>query len=164
MVHRTFRAAGAAVTLYAVPRAAQDTTSTKKDTLAPQPDTTAARKDSVVPAQPVAAPAPDSAVRPGMTADEVKARWGEPLATRTVNDWTYIFYRNRRERAVGYFDVVMLQHDQVMDAIVRSPDHVYAGVSSSPEGRVPVYTPPAHQAADSSQGAAVTGVRVKPSP
>jgi hypothetical protein len=160
--------------------ARKDSVAVAQPVAAPAPDTT--RRDTAVvtpPAAPpaadttaVAAPAqapppqppPDNAVKPGMTADEVKARWGEPLATRTVNDWTYIFYRNRRERAVGYTDVVMLQHGQVMDAIVRSPDHVYAGVSSSPEGRVPVYTPPAHQAADSSQGAAVTGVRVKPSP
>jgi hypothetical protein len=82
---------------------------------------------------------------------------------RTANDWTYLFYRNLRERHVGYYDVVMLQHGQVMDAIVRSPDHVYAGVSSSPEGRVPVFTPPQHQAADSTRGT-VTGVRIRPGP
>lgn len=193
MSHRTLCTTLAAVALLAGPLAAQDTTTTKKDTTGARPvqDTTArkdtiavirpdslARKDTTAVFQPAALPAPDTtrkdtvapaqgtpdnAVKPGMTAEEVRARWGEPVATRTVNDWTYIYYRNLRERAVGYYDVVMLQHGQVMDAIVRSPDHVYAGVSSSPEGRVPVYTPP-QQPADSSQGAAVTGVRVKPSP
>lgn len=165
-------------------RPVQDTTAARKDTIAVlRPDTTAFRKDTAAVFQPVPIPAPDTtrkdtaavqqpapeqvpdnAVKPGMTAEEVRARWGDPVATRTVNDWTYIYYRNHDERAVGYYDVVMLQHGQVMDAIVRSPDHPYAGVSSSPEGRAPEYTPPQRTAADSSQGAAVTGVRVKPSP
>jgi hypothetical protein len=156
---------------------AEDTTGARKDTVtvvqpAPPPvaqpaDTTAARKDTTAAVQPAAQPGPDSAaqanaVRPGMTEAEVRARWGEPLAVRTTNDWTYLFYANRRERRVGYEDVVFLEHGQVMDAIVRSPDHVYAGVSSSPEGRVPVFTPPQGQPADSTKGAAVTGVQVKP--
>lgn len=164
MSYRTLYAALAAVALSAGPLAAQDTTTTRKDTIAvqqPPQDTTGVRRDS---AAVLVQPVPDNSVKPGMTEAEVRSRWGDPLATRTVNDWTYLFYRNQRERAVGYYDVVMLQHGQVMDAIVRSPDHPYAGVSSSPEGRVPVFTPPLHQAADSSQGAAVTGVRVKPSP
>jgi len=169
----------ASLALLAAPLAAQDTTTTRKDTTVTQPDTTGARKDSIAVLAPAkdslaaaqqAAPAPPSpdstaaanAVRPGMTQAEVEARWGQPLATRTANDWTYMYFRNRRERRVGYEDVVLLQHGQVMDAIVRSPDHVYAGVSSSPEGRAPVFTPPQGQPADSTRGAAVTGVQVKP--
>jgi len=156
---------------------AADTTGARRDTVIivqPPVDTVAAHRDTTAAAQPAAditaahadttaaTAAPDITVRPGMTEAEVRARWGEPLATRTANDWTYLFYRNSRERRVGYEDVVFLQRGQVMDAIVRSPDHVYAGVSSSPEGRVPVFTPPQGQPADSTKGAAVTGVRVKP--
>lgn len=152
---------------------APDTTGARKDTAtvgqpAPQPaDTTAARKDTTAAPQPAAQPNADStaqanAVRPGMTEADVRARWGEPLAVRSASDWTYLFYANRRERRVGYEDVVFLEHGQVMDAIVRSPEHVYAGVSSSPEGRVPHFTPPQGQPADSSKGGAVTGVQVKP--
>ncbi len=189
MASRTWYAVLASLALLAAPLAAQDTTSAPKpapdttgarrDTVvvtppAPQPapaptpvvvDTTAVRKDTTA-AAPVAdttaTAVPDNAVRPGMTEADVRARWGDPLAVRTVNDWTYLFYDNRRERRVGFEDVVFLQHGQVMDAIVRSPDHVYAGVSSSPEGRMPVFTPPRGQPADSTKGAAVTGVQVKP--
>jgi hypothetical protein len=157
-----------------------DSTGARKDTAAivpPAADTTAAHGDTTAAVQPAAQPAadttaprpdttasqaPDNSVRPGMTEAEVRARWGAPLATRTANDWTYLFYRNAHARRAGFEDVVFLQHGQVMDAIVRSPDHVYAGVSSSPEGRVPVFTPPQGQPADSTKGAAVTGVRVKP--
>jgi hypothetical protein len=102
-------------------------------------------------------------VQPGMTEADVRARWGDPAAVRTANQWTYLFYHNGRERAVGTYDVVFLQNGQVVDAIVRGPEHVYGGQSSSPEGRVPGFTPP-QQPADASQGAVVTGVRVKPSP
>lgn len=102
-------------------------------------------------------------VQPGMTEADVRARWGDPAAVRTANQWTYLFYHNGRERAAGTYDVVFLQNGQVVDAIVRSPDHVYGGQSSSPEGRVSQFTP-AQQPADTSGGAAVTGVRVKPSP
>jgi hypothetical protein len=95
-----------------------------------------------------------------MTEAQVRAAWGDPLAERTTNDWTYMFYRNGRERRVGLEDVVFLQNGQVVDAIVRTPEHVYTGVSSSPEGRV--ITPPHGPPADSTKGAAVTGVQVKP--
>jgi len=126
-------------------------------------------QDSIAPVKhdsgAVAAAAPaaptGSPVKPGMSEADVRAAWGAPVAVRRMNDWTYLFFRNGRERQVGYYDVVMLQGGQVMDAIVRSPDHVYSGQSSSPEGRTPVYTPPAGQAADTSSGA-VTGVKVKP--
>ena len=181
MGSRTVCTVLASLALLAAPLAAQDTTTTRRDTTGAQPaqDTTGPRKDSIavlapakdtlaaaLPAAP-APPSPDSAaaanaVRPGMTQAEVEARLGKPLATRTANDWTYLFFRNRRERRVGYEDVVLLQHGQVMDAIVRSPDHVYSGVSSSPEGRAPVFTAPRGQPADSARGAAVTGVQVKP--
>ena len=118
---------------------------------------------SALAAAPAAAPAAPTMtpVKPGMSEADVRAAWGDPVAVRRVNDWTYLFYRNGREREVGYYDVVMLQGGQVMDAIVRSPDHVYAGQSSSPEGRKPVFTPPEGQAADTTTGA-VTGVKVKP--
>ena len=112
---------------------------------------------------PLAAQDTAMTVKPGMSEADVRARWGDPVAVRTANQWTYLFYRNGRERAVGYYDVVFLQNGQVVDAIVRAPEHGYAGHSSSPEGRAPEFTPP-RQPADTSGGAAVTGVRVKPSP
>jgi hypothetical protein len=98
-----------------------------------------------------------------MTEAQVRQRWGDPVAVRSANGWTYLFFRNGREREVGLYDVVFLQNGQVVDAIVRAPGHVYDGQSSSPEGRVPEYTPPGGRP-DSAGGAAVTGVRIQPSP
>jgi len=140
-----------AAALCAAPLRAQDTTAAKKDT------TPAPAAGPAAPAQ-----APDTTVKPGMTEAQVRAAWGAPAAVRRVNDWTYLFYRNGREREVGYYDTVFLQGGQVVDAITRNDSHVYAGQSSSPEGRTPMYTPPRPPAADSAAGA-VTGVQVKPS-
>ena len=157
----------ASLALVAAPLAAQDTTTAPKDTVS----VVRVAAPTAAPA-PAPAPAPaaqltadtsqGTAVRPGMSEADVRARWGAPLAVRTANNWTYMFYDNAREHRVGYEDVVFLERGQVVDAIVRSPDHVYAGVSSSPEGRAPVFTPPHGQPADSTKGAAVTGVQVKP--
>lgn len=108
-------------------------------------------------------PAPDTStlVRPGMSEQDVRVRWGEPVTVRRVNDWTYLFYENGRERATGMYDVVFLQNGQVVDAIVRAEGRVYAGTSSSPEGRVPEFTPPRTTPAT---GAEVGGARVNPAP
>ena len=177
MASRTVCTLLASLALIAAPLAAQDTTSAPKDTTGARKDSVAVippvdsagwRKDTTAAVQPAApadatgAATADLTVRPGMTEADVQARWGAPIATRTTNDWTYLFYRNGRERTWGYYDVVFLQHGQVMDAVVRSPNHVYGGVSSSPEGRLPVFTPPQGQPPDSTKGAAVTGVQVKP--
>jgi hypothetical protein len=145
--------------LVAAPLAAQDSVAAvKRDT------TKRAAAPAVAPTPaPAPAPAPGSdssnAIRPGMSQADVIAHWGQPVAVRRMNDWTYLFYRNGDERHWGYYDTVFLQNGQVMDAIVRSPDHVYAGQSSSPEGRE--VTPPRRPAPDSGR-AAVTGVRVQP--
>ena len=171
MESRTVCTVLASLTLVAAPLAAQDTTTAPKDTAAvvrPAVSPAAPAPQPAAAAQPAEAtqPAPDTSqsnvVRPGMTEAQVRAHWGDPLAVRTANDWTYMFYDNAREHRVGYEDVVFLDHGQVVDAIVRSPAHVYAGTSSSPEGRAPVFTPPHGQQPDSTKGAAVTGVQIKP--
>ena len=108
---------------------------------------------------PLAAQDTTKAVRPGMTEAEVRARWGDPAIVRRLNDWTYLFYRNGEERRIGYYDTVFLQNGQVMDAIVRSADHMYLGQSSSPPDRAPVFTPPAQPPQSSAPGA-VMGVHV----
>jgi hypothetical protein len=97
-------------------------------------------------AQPAPAPAPapavDNSIRPGMSEADVRSKWGDPVATKTINDWKYLFYRNYDERHVGFLDVVMLQGGQVVDAVIRSNEHSYAGQSSSPGNRQPEMTPP----------------------
>jgi hypothetical protein len=82
------------------------------------------------------------AVRPGMSEADVRQRWGEPVAVRRLNDWTYLFYENGTEAQRGYHDCVFLQNGQVVDAIIRMPGRMYLGTSSSPEGRAPEFTPP----------------------
>lgn len=105
------------------------------------------------------------AVRPGMSETDVRQRWGEPVAVRRLNDWTYMFYENGMERHLGYYDTVFLQGGAVVDAIVRAEGRMYMGQSSSPEGRAPVFTPPRQpgQPADTTRPPAeVGGVRVTP--
>jgi hypothetical protein len=147
-----------ATALVAAPLAAQDSVAAiRRDTARAQPAAAAAQ-----PAPAPAAPADTATVvMPGMTQAQVIARWGEPDAVRRMNDWTYLFYGNGDERTWGYDDTVFLQNGQVMDAIVRSPEHVYGGQSSSPEGRAPEFTPPQGAQPDSGRGA-VTGVHVQP--
>ncbi len=153
------------IALAAAPLAAQDSIAPiRRDTTKAKPAAPAAAAPAAAPAAPAPAPAPGDStgpVKPGMTQADVIARWGQPVAVRRMNDWTYLFYRNGDERTWGYYDTVFLQNGQVLDAIVRSPDHVYEGQSSDPEGKVPGFTPPAGARPDSGRGA-VTGVRVQP--
>ncbi len=91
-------------------------------------------------------PSDTGTVRPGMTSEEVVATWGPSVADRAVGNWTFLYFRNGCEQACGTFDVVLLEGDQVVDAIVRGFGHTYAGVSSSPAGRAAEFTPPAFSA------------------
>ena len=111
-----------------------------------------------------AEPPPDTALalRPGMNEADVLQRWGEPIAIRRLNNWTYLFYENGMERELGFYDTVFLQGGQVVDAIVRMPGRTYLGTSSSPEGRLPEFTPPNRTP---TPGAAVVGgATVTPAP
>jgi len=110
-------------------------------------------------AAPLAAQDDGHAIRPGMREEEVRARWGEPIAVRRANDYTYLFYANGAERSVGWYDVVFLQNGQVVDAIVRGAGRSYTGLSSAPPGRTPEPTR-RPEVADPNQPGALTGVRV----
>ncbi len=103
------------------------------------------------PAQPVSrqpvfdepwTPVDTGTVQPGMTRADVIATWGEPVAERQSGGWTYLYFRNGCEASCGTFDLVMLENDQVVDAIVRGPGHHFGGMSSSPTGRQAEFTPP----------------------
>jgi hypothetical protein len=93
------------------------------------------------PPAPMAAPQ-DNSISPGMSEADVRARWGEPLAVRRANEWTYMFYASGVEHIHRFNDVVLLQNGQVVDAIIRAPGRSYNGQSSSPAGRMPANTPP----------------------
>lgn len=87
-------------------------------------------------------PTDSGTVRPGMTRMDVIAVWGVPVVERQSGNRTYLYYRNGCEVTCGTFDVVFLEDDQVVDAIVRWSGHTYAGVSSSPPDRAAEFTPP----------------------
>jgi hypothetical protein len=74
-------------------------------------------------------------VAPGMSERQVYSLWGRPAAVRREGEYTYLFFPNSCERTCGTLDLVMLQNDRVVDAIVRWPGHNYSGESSSPPGK-----------------------------
>jgi len=73
-------------------------------------------------------------VFPGMSERDVYSLWGSPVAVRHLGEYTYLYFNNGCERSCGHLDVVTLQNNQVVDALVRWPGHGYAGASTSPEG------------------------------
>ncbi len=88
-------------------------------------------------------PTDTGTVQPGWSAEDVVSVWGNPVLERSASDWTYMYFRNGCERACGTYDVLILERNQVVDAIVRGTGHTYAGVSSSPPGRLAEFTPSA---------------------
>jgi hypothetical protein len=81
-------------------------------------------------------------IDPGMTREQVIAVWGEPVTERFTDRNGYMFYRNGCEIACGMYDTVLLEGNQVIDAVIRGAGHVYSGISSSPPGRMPEETLP----------------------
>ena len=132
-----------------------DTTAADTSTVAQAPPDTQA-----VQPQPAAAPPPPrqrpagplvdepwtptdtGTISPGMSRADVIAVWGVPVAERQHGNRTYLYFRNGCEVTCGTFDLVFLEGDQVVDAIVRGQGHHYAGVSSSPVERAAEFTPP----------------------
>jgi hypothetical protein len=86
--------------------------------------------------------AQDATIKPGQSEAEVRASWGDPLIVRKSGDYTYMYFQNGCLKTCGTYDVVMLERDQVVDAIVRATNHHYDGVSSSPPERKPEMTRP----------------------
>jgi hypothetical protein len=79
----------------------------------------------------VPAPAPAAAAKAapsvptiarGMSESEVRAAFGEPVTSRTVGRWTYLFYLNGCGGRCGSDDVVMLEAGQVVTAVLRTPE------------------------------------------
>jgi hypothetical protein len=72
-----------------------------------------------------------------MTEREVYMLWGKPAASRSLGEFTYLYFQNGCEASCGTLDVVTLQNGHVTDAIVRWPGHGYAGLASSSEATTP---------------------------
>ena len=80
-----------------------------------------------------AASAQTATIDPGMTRDQVVAKLGQPLSTRTYDGHTYLLYKNGCEKKCGMNDLVVLDSGKVTDAVFRSPARHYSGTSSSPK-------------------------------
>ncbi|HEY2898481.1 MAG TPA: outer membrane protein assembly factor BamE [Gemmatimonadaceae bacterium] len=76
-------------------------------------------------------------IDPGMTRAQVIERLGTPATIRTYQGSTYLMYSNKCGKKCGMQDLVILEHDSVVDAVLRSPDRHYTGTSSSPEATAP---------------------------
>jgi hypothetical protein len=121
----------------------------RRDTQTPEPTPPVPTRRPQTAAAPLVdepwTPTDTGTIQPGMSRMDVIAVWGEPVAERQSGNRTYLYYRNGCEVTCGTFDVVFLEDDQVVDAIVRGGGHTYAGVSSSPPDRAAEFTPPGQQ-------------------
>jgi hypothetical protein len=64
-------------------------------------------------------------------------RLGKPATIRTYHGSTYLMYPNKCGKKCGIQDIVILDHDVVVDAVFRSPERHYTGTSSSPVSTLP---------------------------
>jgi outer membrane protein assembly factor BamE (lipoprotein component of BamABCDE complex) len=71
-------------------------------------------------------------IDPGMTKDQVIEKFGKPATTSTRGTFMYLFFANGNEKTVGMSDIVILDDNKVVDAVLRSPSRAYSGTSSSP--------------------------------
>lgn len=71
-------------------------------------------------------------ISPGMSRSQVVEAFGSPTQTRQAGDWTYLFYLNRCLPGCGSDDVVFLQGDRVVAAVLRSPARRFAGPAAAP--------------------------------
>ena len=71
-------------------------------------------------------------IDPGMTQEQVVAKLGKPLSSRSYDGYTYLFYRNGCEKTCGMNDIVVLDSGKVVDAVFRARNRRYSGTSSSP--------------------------------
>ena len=121
------------------------------NTITPAPQTAAASKPAPPPPREVTEPPPSrpvledepynsadtGTIAPGMSAKDVEALWGAPAARRSAGAYTYLLYPNGCEHTCGTEDLVILQNDQVVDAVLRWKGHGYSGQSSSPRALPP---------------------------
>ncbi len=80
----------------------------------------------------MASPQTPATIDPGMTQEQVVAKLGKPLSSRSYDGYTYLFYRNGCEKKCGMNDLVVLDSGKVVDAVFRSANRHYSGTSSSP--------------------------------
>ena len=108
---------------------------------APAPGAAPNTKTAAAPPLPAPKPAAPTAqhitvtggkIDPGMTKAQVIALLGKPASDRTRGEFTYLLFQNGIEKQVGMSDLVVLQGDKVVDAVLRAPSRSFSGTSSSP--------------------------------
>jgi len=72
-------------------------------------------------------------IDPGMSREQVVAKIGEPLSSRSYQGYTYLLYKNGCEKKCGMNDLVVLDSGKVVDAVFRAHGRAYSGTSSSPK-------------------------------
>ena len=85
-----------------------------------------------VAAAPLRAQEKVATIDPGMTRAQVVTRLGEPLSSRSFENYTYLLYKNGCEKKCGMNDLVVLDSGKVVDAVFRARARKYTGTSSSP--------------------------------
>lgn len=82
-----------------------------------------------------------TSIGPGMTEADVRRVFGEPTVRRQAADRTYLFYANGCPVRCGSDDVVFLEADRVIAAVLRTPARHFAGPavlgSPPPSGGTP---------------------------
>lgn len=71
-------------------------------------------------------------IDPGMSKAQVIALFGKAASDRARGDFTYLLFANGMEKEVGMSDLVVLEGDKVVDAVLRAPNRSFSGTSSSP--------------------------------
>ncbi len=106
----------------------------------------------------VAAPlaAQTATISPGMTHDQVVALFGRPASERHFGAHDYLLFDANCQRKCGD-DLVILDHDQVVDAVIRSAGRGYSAANEPPTTLTGVTTqrpaPPAIERATAADSA-----------
>lgn len=66
-------------------------------------------------------------ISPGMTAEQVRDRFGTPATTRVAGEWVYWYYHNGCPVRCGSDDVVFFRNERVVAAVLRTARRRFAG-------------------------------------
>jgi hypothetical protein len=68
-----------------------------------------------------------AAISPGMTAEQVRDRFGQPATTRVAGEWVYWYYHNGCPVRCGSDDVVFFRNERVVAAVLRTARRSFTG-------------------------------------
>jgi hypothetical protein len=107
------------------------------------------------------ASAQTTTIAPGMSREQVTDILGKPASERHFGAHDYLLFDAGCSRKCGD-DLVILDHDRVVDAVIRSAGHTYAGAGEAPATLTGTSTqrpaPPAITAASAADSAHRSGM------